>query len=146
MQDSDTTLHFIDPEAAPAEDPTATGSDLSSGFPSPAEHFTDAPLDLNRRFIRNPAATFFARVEGDALRDEGIHDGDLLLIDKSVGVFDGCLAVCFLDGEFRLKRIEIRNGQLHLHPSDAEKGSSATRHAGSVEVWGVVIASMRKYL
>lgn len=144
MQDTETTLHFIKPEAASDEAFAAAGSDLSSGFPSPAEHFTDAPLDLNRRFIRNPAATFFARVEGDALRDEGIHDGDLLLIDKSVGVFDGCLAVCFLDGEFRLKRVEIRNGQLRLRPS--ETGRAAARHAEVVEVWGVVIASMRKYL
>ena len=79
MQDSDSTLRFIDPEASSGEDFAGPGGDLSSGFPSPAEHFTDAPLDLNRRFIRNPAATFFARVEGDALRDEGIRDGDLLL-------------------------------------------------------------------
>ena len=146
MQDSDSTLRFIDPEASSGEDFAGPGGDLSSGFPSPAEHFTDAPLDLNRRFIRNPAATFFARVEGDALRDEGIRDGDLLLIDKSVGAFDGCLAVCFLDGEFRLKRLEIRAGQIRLHPSDTGQKGAEIYSEGEIVIWGGVIASIRKHL
>lgn len=146
MQDSETTLRFIDPEASSGEDLAGPGGDLSSGFPSPAEHFTDAPLDLNRRFIRNPAATFFARVEGDALRDEGIRDGDLLLIDKSVGVFDGCLAVCFLDGEFRLKRVEIQAGQIRLCPSDPKSKGPKAYRSEEISIWGVVIASIRKHL
>lgn len=146
MQDSDSTLRFIDPEASSGEDFAGPGGDLSSGFPSPAEHFTDAPLDLNRRFIRNPAATFFARVEGDALRDEGIRDGDLLLIDKSVEAFDGCLAVCFLDGEFRLKRVEIRAGRIRLYSSDPGHDSAGKSRNEEVSIWGVVIASIRKHL
>ncbi|MFR6634324.1 MAG: LexA family protein [Alistipes onderdonkii] len=88
------------PTPRPARNFRGDESGVSAGFPSPADDHLDPPLDLNRELIRNPGATFFARVAGDSMQDDGIADGDLLVVDKSLEAYDGCVAVCFLDGEF----------------------------------------------
>ena len=64
---------------------------VAAGFPSPAEDYASLNLDLNRELIKNPASTFYARVSGLSMIDEGINDGDLLVIDKSIEPYDGCL-------------------------------------------------------
>lgn len=98
-------LRLVRPDTSThTELPVAT-SGVSAGFPSPADDHLDPPLDLNRELVRNPGATFFARVAGDSMQDDGIADGDLLVVDKSLEAYDGCVAVCFLDGEFTLKRL-----------------------------------------
>jgi len=82
-------------------------SDISAGFPSPALDFTDISIDLNKQLIKHPSATFYGRVKGESMKDAGINDGDLLVIDKSIEPQTGKIAVCYLDGEFTLKRIKI---------------------------------------
>lgn len=63
---------------------TRFSDSLSAGFPSPAEGYEDEPLNLHSYIVRNPAATFFYRVQGDVLRDEHIRDGSILVCDRSV--------------------------------------------------------------
>ncbi|MGA9325763.1 MAG: translesion error-prone DNA polymerase V autoproteolytic subunit, partial [Salegentibacter sp.] len=82
-------------------------SGISAGFPSPADDYLDSCIDLNRELIKNPDTTFFGRVKGDSMREAGIHNGDLLIIDKSLEPRSGKIAVCFIDGEFTVKRIKI---------------------------------------
>jgi DNA polymerase V len=62
-------------------------SGVSAGFPSPAADYEEGKLDLNRHLVRNPAASFFVRVNGDSMIGAGIHHGDLLVVDRSLG---GC--------------------------------------------------------
>ena len=57
---------------------------IQAGFPSPADDFMDGRLDLHRHLVRNEAATFFLHVTGDSMLGAGIHDGDLLVVDRSV--------------------------------------------------------------
>ena len=57
---------------------------ISAGFPSPAMDFVDVSIDLNRHLVKHPAATFYGRVKGDSLKNAGISDGDLLVIDRSL--------------------------------------------------------------
>jgi DNA polymerase V len=61
---------------------------ISAGFPSPALDFVELSIDLNKHLIKNPSATFYGRVKGDSLRDAGIHNGDLLIIDRSIQPFN----------------------------------------------------------
>jgi len=75
-------------------------SKVSAGFPSPADDHFSLKLDITKEIIKNPADTFYARVSGVSMIDDGINDGDLLVIDKSVEPYDNCLAVCYIDGEF----------------------------------------------
>lgn len=63
----------------------------------------DVKLDLNKELVRNPASTFFARVEGVTMSGDGVDDGDILVIDKSVEPFEGAMVVCFVDDAFTLR-------------------------------------------
>jgi DNA polymerase V len=79
---------------------------ISAGFPSPAMDFMDVSIDLNQLMIKHPSATFFGRVQGSSMLDAGISDGDLLVIDRSLSPSNNKIAVCFIDGEFTIKRIQ----------------------------------------
>ena len=75
--------------------PLADG--VSAGFPSPAEEYMDLSLDLNKDLISNPSATFYARVKGNSMKDVGINNGDIIVIDKSIEPVDGKKAICYRD-------------------------------------------------
>src|SRR4051812_39684394 len=94
--------------------PLYTG--ISAGFPSPANDYIEQSIDLNRELIKNPSATFFGRVKGMSMKDAGIDEGDILIVDKSVTASDGMIAVCFLDGEFTLRRIRVGKKTITLVP------------------------------
>lgn len=85
-------------------------------------------LDLNKHLVRNPSATFFMQVEGAGLFDASICNGDLLVVDKSVEPYNGCIAVCNIDGEFILQRINMEDGNDY----------------NDFTVWGVVRYSIKK--
>ena len=83
-----------------------------AGFPSPAEQYLEPPLDLNELLVKRPAATFFVKVEGDSMVGAGIHDGDLLVVDRSLTPASGDIIIAAVDGEFTVKtyRTGVRTG------------------------------------
>ena len=87
---------------------------IRAGFPSPAQDYMEQAIDLNKELIKHPASTFFGRVVGDSMRDEGIEEGDILVIDKSLELQDDDLAVCFIDGDFTVKRVRIEPNAVWL--------------------------------
>lgn len=91
---------------------------ISAGFPSPADDFIDTTIDLNKEFIKNPSATFYGRVKGNSMKNAGTDNGDLLIIDKSLEPKDGKIAVCYIDGEFTVKRIKLEKDCLWLIPEN----------------------------
>ena len=97
-------------------------------------------LDLNRELIKSPASTFFAR-----LRDSSHgNDGDLLIIDKSIATYDGCLAVVFIDGEFTLKRIKVENGATWLLFANDNYSPIEVDSNNEDAIWGVVRYLIKK--
>lgn len=121
-----------------------SGERVAAGFPSPAEDYASIRLDLNKELIKNPASTFYARVSGLSMVEEGINDGDLLVIDKSIEPYDGCLAVCFIDGEFTLKRFEKHNGYGLLVPANKEFKAIKVTADNDFCIWGVVTYVIKK--
>lgn len=120
---------------------------VPAGFPSPAQDRNGDVIDLNRELIQHPASTFCARVSGDSMRDCGISDGDLLLIDKSLRPRDGDVAVCFIDGEFTLKRISLRRDGIWLEPANPAYPALHVGEGSNFQVWGIVsyvIKGMRR--
>jgi len=111
---------------------------IRAGFPSPAEDFADPTLDLNRYVIKNPASTFYARITGDSMEGAGISDGDIVVIDKSLEPKDGSIAVCFIDGEFTLKRIKLEKGKLLLMPANPKFHPIEITEENHFVVWGIV--------
>ena len=121
-----------------------SGERVAAGFPSPAEDYASLSLDLNKELIKNPASTFYARVSGLSMIDEGINDGDLLVIDKSIEPFDGCLAVCYIDGEFTLKRFEKHKDHGLLVPANKEFKPIKVTADNCFCIWGIVTYIIKK--
>ena len=111
---------------------------VQAGFPSPAQGEYADVIDLNRALITNPAATFCARVIGNSMVDAGIYEGDLLIIDRSLTPHDGNIAVCFIDGDFTVKRLSMRDNRLFLTPANADYPELPVNEDSNFQVWGVV--------
>lgn len=129
---------FFQPQVEPAAAIPMTESSVHAGFPSPADDFLEGALDLNSLVIRHPEATFFARVEGDSMSGEGIFEGNILVVDKAVEPYDGCLAVAYVDGEFTLKRVRIEPGRIRLIPANPKYDVIEISPDNDFSVWGVV--------
>ncbi len=116
---------------------------IKAGFPSPAQDYMELSIDLNQELIKHPASTFYGRVSGLSMVDEGIEDGDILVVDKSLEVQSGDLAVCFIDGEFTLKRVEIETEVIWLVPSNPQYPKIKVTADNDFIVWGVVTYTIK---
>lgn len=117
------------------------GESVAAGFPSPADDYVEARIDLNLELIPSPLSTFFMRVQGDAMRGDGIVDGDLLVIDRSIEPRVGRVVVAVHGGRFILRRLSRRDGRLWLLASDALTPPLplASDDDQASQLWGVAI-------
>ncbi len=113
-------------------------SAVSAGFPSPADDYLELSLDLNQYLIKHPAATFYVRVKGDSMINAGIHDGDLLIVDKSVEPENNDVVVCVINGEFTVKRLKKVNEEIYLIPENSHYQAVKISENMDFQVWGVV--------
>lgn len=111
---------------------------VPAGFPSPVQGLPSDSIDLNRELIDHPSSTFCARVSGNSMIECGISDGDLLIIDKSLSPANGSVSVCFIDGEFTLKKISLRNDGLYLVPANRKYAEIKVSEESNFQVWGIV--------
>ncbi len=121
---------------------------IRAGFPSPAQDYMGEAIDLNRELVRHPATTFYARAVGDSMRDCGIDDGDLLVIDKSVEPREGDIVVAFVDGEFTLKKVKpAPDGScLWLMPANDDYPPIKVTAENNFVVWGVLTYNIKRQL
>lgn len=113
-------------------------SGISAGFPSPADDFLDISIDLNKELIKNPSTTFLGRVKGDSMINAGLSDGDLLVIDKSLEPTNHKIAVCFIDGEFTVKRILIKKEVIWLVAENDNYKPILVTKENDFLIWGIV--------
>ena len=111
---------------------------VRAGFPSPAQDYMENSIDLNRDLVKHPESTFYARVVGDSMVEAGVNEGDILVIDKSLDVRTGDMAVCVVNGEFTVKNIELLPDRVILHPANKAYPPLIITEADQFEVWGVV--------
>ena len=137
-------MNIFTPDAETGQEIPLSNERVAAGFPSPADDYAVSGLDLNRELIKNPASTFYARVSGLSMIDEGINDGDLLVIDKSLEPYDGCLAVCYIDGEFTLKRFEKHKDYGMLIPANKEFKPIKVTAENDFCIWGIVTYLIKK--
>lgn len=117
---------------------------IHAGFPSPATDYMTQAIDLNKELVRHPAATFYGRVVGDSMIDAGVEEGDILVIDRSLEPQSGDMAVCFLDGEFTLKYLQIDRSGLTLVPANPEYPEIKVGEGMEFKMWGVVTYVIKK--
>ena len=111
---------------------------VQAGFPSPADDHMDKALDLNEHLVSNPASTFFVKAKGDSMKDAGIQSGDLMIVDRSITPKDRQIVVAMLDGEFTVKRLRRRNGQVFLVAENREFPPIEITEDQELVIWGVV--------
>ncbi len=117
---------------------------IQAGFPSPAQDYISETVDLNSELIKHPAATFYGRVSGDSMSEEGIEQGDMLVIDRSLQPEEGDLVVCCVDGDFTLKRIHIEPGRVWLLPSNESYDPILVTPDNQFSIWGVVTYTIKR--
>lgn len=132
------TIEFYSAETTSKLDLPFVENGISAGFPSPADDFLDLSIDLNKELIQNPSATFYGRVKGDSMVDAGLSDGDLLIIDKSLEPTDSKIAVCFIDGEFTVKRIKIERDIIWLIAENKNYKPIKVTSENDFIIWGIV--------
>ena len=113
-------------------------SRVEAGFPSPADDHVERTLDLNEELITHPAATFFLRASGRSMQGAGIHDGDLLVVDRSVPSDEGTVVVAVVDGDFTVKRLRRTHGGMILAAEHPEYPPIPIGAETDVRIWGVV--------
>ena len=101
-------------------------------------------IDLNEELVLHPAATFYGRVVSNAMSREGVDKGDVLVIDRSLDPEEGSLAVCFIDGEFTLKRIRRDKDCIWLVPANKRFAPIRVTADNEFAVWGVVTYVIKK--
>lgn len=111
---------------------------VAAGFPSPAQDYFSGTLDLNEHLIQDPTSTFVIRVSGESMVGAGIHDGDEVLVDRSLTPRDGSVVIAIVDGELTLKRLRIRKGSVSLLPENPAFPTIELRGNAELIIWGVV--------
>ncbi|HCJ6323622.1 translesion error-prone DNA polymerase V autoproteolytic subunit [Citrobacter farmeri] len=134
-------LLFVSPESEPVRSTTPLFTErCAAGFPSPAADYTEEELDLNAYCIRRPNSTYFVRAIGDSMKDIGLHSGDLMVVDKAEKPLQGDIVIAETDGEFTVKRLQLkpRIALLPMNPA------YPTLYPEELQIFGVVTAFIHK--
>jgi len=115
-----------------------------TGFQSPCNDYIEEVISLDRMFVRDAASTFFARMTGQAMIGDGIEPGDVLMIDKAGRVDNGCIVLCYYEGEFQVRRIEKSTDRVTLLSSNPKYPAKVFQPGEDLLVWGVVTSVHRK--
>ena len=131
-------LTFLKPKKGDSLGQGLIEQGISAGFPSPADDFKEIRISLDRELVKNQESTFYARVSGDSMIEAGLDDGDLIVIDRSLDPENGKIAVCFVDGEFTVKRIKKEKNKVYLMPENKKYKPIEIQEDNELIIWGIV--------
>ena len=131
-------LTFLKPKKGDSLGQWLIEQGISAGFPSPADDFKEIRISLDKELVKNKESTFYARVSGNSMEDAGLSDGDMIIIDKSLIPQNNKIAVCFLDGEFTIKRVVKRNNNLYLKPENKNYEEILISEDNELMIWVIV--------
>ena len=140
-----TTLDFYIPDFSTTLELPFVDVGISAGFPSPADDFIELTIDLNSYLVKHRDTTFFAKVKGHSMKNAGIYDGDLLVIDKSLEPQDGKIAICQIDGEFTVKRIKKEKDMVWLVAENEEYQPIKVTVENELMICGIVVNSIKSF-
>lgn len=111
----------------------------ANGFGAAADDYMERGIDLNEQLILNKPATFFFRMNGDAMIEDGIFSGDILIVDRSVKATSGKVIVAVLDGELLVRRLQKNFNSAELVAANKKMSNiQLSAFDDSANVWGVV--------
>ena len=120
---------------------------IKAGYPSRGGDDEHEFIDFNFELVSDPLATFYGRVEGDAMIEAGIGNGDIAVIDKSVIPQDGDLVVAYVN-EFVIRFLDLTHqseGYIELRPANRFRKPIRIDNLEEFEVWGVVVWTIKKW-
>ncbi|WP_298531483.1 LexA family transcriptional regulator [uncultured Algibacter sp.] len=140
-----TELTFFDPKFTDDLGALFFDTGISCGFPSPTEDLGQQErLSLDAELVKNKETTFYARVSGQSMIGAGLEDNDLLVIDRSLEPANNKIAVCFLDGEFTVKRLRVDKEEIWLQPENPNYPIIRVTEDNDFVVWGIVTNVIKK--
>jgi len=110
----------------------------ATGFGAAADDYMERGIDLNEQLIRNKPATFFMRVTGHSMTGACIHDGDIVIVDRSVKPVNGRIVIAILDGEMLIRRFEKTLNRVRLIPETPKLSPIEISEFADFKIWGVV--------
>ena len=137
-------LNFFTPSRDNNLEAILINAGISAGFPSPAGDFKQERISLDEELIKNKEATFFARVSGESMINAGLEDGDLIVIDRSIEPSNNKIAVCFIEGEFTVKRIIVEKDKVWLKPENSSYKAIEVKDNDQLVIWGIVTNVIKK--
>ena len=137
-------IKFFIPDSESKLESILISSGISAGFPSPAGDFKRERISLDKELIKNKEATFFARVSGQSMIGAGLDHNDLLVIDRSLEPSNNKIAVCLIDGEFTVKRLNVENGRIWLKPENLNYKPIQITKENQFMIWGIVTNVIKK--
>jgi DNA polymerase V len=120
---------------------------VAAGFPSPADDYIEARLDLNELLVTHKEATFFLRVKGDSMKNANINDGDLLVVNRAIEPAHCDIVVAVVNAELTIKTLFKKRGVVKLVAANDAYPEIVIQPDNELIVWGVVtdvIHSVRK--
>jgi DNA polymerase V len=137
-------LTFFTPKTTSSEGAIFIDTGISAGFPSVAEDISETRISLDAELIKNKDTTFFAKVKGQSMIGAGLDDNDLLVIDRSLEPANNKIAVCFLDGEFTVKRLRVEKNEVWLQPENPNYPIINITEENDFVIWGIVTNVIKK--
>src|SRR5574343_431881 len=119
---------------------------VPAGFPSPAEDHQVDRIELMSQLVTHTKATSYVRIQGDSMRDAGILNGSVVLVDKAIKARHGHIVIAVVDGDFTCKRLHQRAGSMRLQAENPAYPDIVPKDAQTVEVWGVVVATIHQHI
>jgi DNA polymerase V len=120
-------------------------SAVQAGFPSPADDYLEETLDLGKRLVKHPTATFLVKVKGDSMANAGIRQGDILVVDRSMKPSNGNIVVAAINGEFTVKRLKIKDNKIFLVPESNNYSPIQIEESEDTYIWGVVTSCIHEF-
>ena len=120
--------------------------EVKAGFPSPAEDIREK-LDLVKLLVKHKASTFFFRIDGVSMVDAAMDDGDIIIVDRAINPYNNCKAVCYIDGEYTVKRVEMLDDKVRLMPANelnTKFKPIEVQPENQFIIWGVVTYAIKK--
>ncbi|MEN2388575.1 MULTISPECIES: translesion error-prone DNA polymerase V autoproteolytic subunit [unclassified Comamonas] len=130
--------------ASPVALPLADCS-VRAGFPSPAEDFSGKRLDIAELLVEHPQATFLLRVAGPSMREYGIDDGDMIVVDRALRPRHGSIVVAVIDSDFTVKVLHTASGSCKLRAGNPTYPDIVPKEGQTLEIWGVVTSCIKRF-
>ncbi len=120
------------------------GTRIRAGFPSPADDYLEKNICLQDLLIDHPEATFLVKIEGHSMKDAGILNGDIAVVDRALAPTHGKIVIAVVNGEFTVKRLVYKGAKCFLESANTSFSPIEVSDCSDNQVWGVVTSVIHR--